>query len=146
MRFVKIDKDKKGPEVFTPTSQRETRGPGAVVTAAPRTVNAADAVEQISRQENKLLSSVAASSSQTSARDRRQRASDRFAAENQASKTGRTSDYIRELNTSEVMLDHLSKRVRYRGSHGSADFLRNISRIQAHSGRKRRAAWRCRLP
>lgn len=82
-----------------------------MVTAAPRTVNAADAVEQISRQENKLLSSVAASSSQTSARDRRQRASDRFAAENQASKTGRTSDYIRELNTSEVMLDHLSKQL-----------------------------------
>lgn len=43
--------------------------------------------------------------------DRRQRASDRYAEEHQASKTGKTSDYIRELNTYEVKLGALGKQM-----------------------------------
>lgn len=43
--------------------------------------------------------------------DRRQRASDRYAEEHQASITGKTSDYIRELNTYEVKLGDLERQM-----------------------------------
>lgn len=43
--------------------------------------------------------------------DRRQSVSDRYAKENQASETGKPSDYIRELNTLDVQLDVLGERI-----------------------------------